>query len=195
MRTRRRRGTDVRCSSFDLLLAEFVDGTLPPQQRARVLDHVDSCERCSGLLEELRVVDALLLTPRLMEPAANFTFRTMAEVHSAAPPRVARASTLGVVVAYLAFAWTIIGVWLLVGGKGARDGLATSGETFLNYSGLNSLTDATSRLFGHATFGVTALMGAIVGVDLVAGIVLAVAYTAARPRLARRLARMTETIG
>ena len=191
---RRRRGSDVRCSSFDPLLAELVDGTLPPLQRARLLEHLDSCERCAGLLEELRVVDALLLTPRLIEPAANFTFRTMAEVHAVAPPHVARASTVGVVIAYLAFAWTIIGAWLLLGGKNARAGLTAPGESFLHDGGLNGLTEATSRLFGHATFGVTALMAGIVAVDIVACILLAAGYVAARPRIARRLARMTETI-
>jgi anti-sigma factor RsiW len=185
----------VRCSSSERLLVDFVEGALPPLRRSRLVAHLDGCERCSELLQELRVIDALLLQPRLLDPAPNFTFKTLAEARSLGRPRVDRGSTLGIVVTYLAFAWTIIGVWLLLGGTSARQTLASSGTALVDRGGLTALLDATSRLFGHATPGVTALMAGIVAIDVVAGVVLAVVYAAARPQLARRLARISETIG
>ena len=185
----------MRCSFSEDALVLLIEGQLPPVRRARTIEHVDGCERCRELLEELRVVDALLLGPRQIEPAPNFTFRTMAELRGVHPPHVRRTPALLVIAAYLLFAWTIIGAWLLLGGAAAREALASSGASALRFSGLASAGDAATRLFGHATAGVSIAMAIIVGVDIVAGILLVAAYTARRPHLARRLSRITETIG
>jgi hypothetical protein len=84
----------MRCSSFEPLLDEYVDGVLAPREHALVAAHVAGCASRAGLLEELRVIDALLLTPRALEPAPNFTFKVMAEVRSLPAPAVHHVPTL-----------------------------------------------------------------------------------------------------
>ena len=80
------------CSSFEPLLAPYVDGALlPAPVRMQLGAHLERCTSCSALLEELRVIDALLLTARPVDPAPNFTFRVMAELNSFPAPRVRRA--------------------------------------------------------------------------------------------------------
>jgi predicted anti-sigma-YlaC factor YlaD len=174
----------VRCSSFEPLLDAFVDGTLRHADRARVYEHVDGCERCRTLLHELRVVDALLLTPRQLEPAPNFTFKTMAEVRALLQPHGAHTHAVGVFAAYLAFAWTIIGLWLAFAGGSAREALAMAGAAGRHYAGaFGGLIGATSALFGHATPGVTALMIVILVLDVLVGAAFAFAYVVYRMRL------------
>lgn len=186
----------MRCSSFEPSLTDFVEGALGPAEHARVLSHTDECDGCRALLQELRVIDALLLTPRQLDPAPNFTIKTMVEVRALATPRIRRTPALGVVVTYLAFAWTIIGAWLAFGGGAAHETLASAGALLTRYGiDLAALAAMTLQLFGHSTLGVTALMGMVVVLDVVAGVMLAVLYTAVRPRLAKRLARITESIG
>ena len=48
------------CNSSEALFEGYLDHTLLPAQRARLLVHLGSCGRCKGVLDELRVVDALL---------------------------------------------------------------------------------------------------------------------------------------
>jgi hypothetical protein len=55
------------------------------------------------------------------------------------------------------------------------------------------LSSITGSLFGHATPGVTALMAAILMLDIVATVGVAVVYGVVRPRLAAHLARSWET--
>jgi anti-sigma factor RsiW len=183
----------MRCSFSEPRLDAFVDGTLAAADQRRVLAHVDGCDRCRHLLEELRVVDALLLVPRQLEPAPNFTFRAMAEVRAMHPPHVRRVPTLGVFATYLAFAWTIIVLWLAFGGTAAREALAVGGAALARYgAGLSGVAGATSQLFGHATPGVTILMGMILLLDACALAVVALVYVVVRPRLAAHLANPSE---
>lgn len=185
----------MRCSHCEGQLDEFVDNELPSNKRANVATHVETCPRCRELLDELRCIDALLLAPRQLDPAANFTFKVMAEVRSTPAPHRAPAHTLRVVIAYLAFAWTIIGAWALLGGASARDALQAGAATLAGYGGgFSALSAATTQLFGSATSGVTALMGIVVVVDLVAAVALLAAYAARGPRLAEGLARISETL-
>ena len=184
----------MRCSSFEPLLDEFVDGTLTPVRTHRVAKHVADCTECSALLAELRVIDALLLTARPTEPAVNFTFKAMAEVRSMPVPHVHRTPILSIGAAYLVFAWTAIGFWFAFGGPAAR------GISGMLLATLGSYGDATARLagitgrvFGHMTPGVTALMVGILLFDIIAMAAVAVVYGVVRPRLAAHLAHSWET--
>jgi anti-sigma factor RsiW len=177
----------MRCSSFEPLLDDFVDGTLSPLVRARVLRHVDECDHCRGLLEELRVVDALLLVPRQLDSAANFTFRTMAEVRTMRSPHVHRTPALGVVLAYLVFAWIAIGAWFVLGGQTSRGTLGFFGTLAVQYGqGVASLSHATARLFGAATPDVGVAMGAILAFDALLAVGLIFAYALLRARWTER---------
>jgi anti-sigma factor RsiW len=180
----------VRCSSFEPLLDEFVDGTLPLKRHELVAAHVETCASCSSLLAELRVVDALLLQPRRLEPAPNFAFAVMAEVRSMPRPHASRVPGLAVLGAYLAFAWSAIGFFFIIG-KGAANSalgfvtasLQSSAATF------GAIADSTARLFAGDGVQFSAAMVAILGLDLVAIALGIVALTVLRPRLAPRAVR------
>jgi anti-sigma factor RsiW len=185
----------MHCSHCEGQLDAFVDDVLPAAERAKVATHVEDCPRCRELLDELRNIDALLLSPRHIDPEANFTFKVMAEVRSAPTPHRVRLHELRVVIAYLAFAWTIIGAWAVLGGASAREALKAGESTLAGYGGgLSALAAATAHLFGSATSAATALLGIIVVVDVVAVIALVAAYAARGPRLAEGLVRNSETL-
>ncbi|MBV9103116.1 MAG: zf-HC2 domain-containing protein [Candidatus Eremiobacteraeota bacterium] len=173
----------MRCSSFEPLLDDFIDGTLPPLKNAHVLRHVERCQHCRGLLEELRVIDALLLTPRQLEPVANFTFKTMAEVRSMPPPHVHRTPALRVVLAYLVFAWVAIAAWLVLGGESSRATLAFLAKAAMqDGAGISTLAHAAARVFGVATPDVGVAMIAVLIFDLLLAAVVLAVHAVMRPR-------------
>lgn len=184
----------MHCSSFERHLDEFVDGTLPPARTKLVAKHVADCTECSALLNELRVIDALLLTARATEPAVNFTFKTMAEVRSMPRPRVHHTPVFGITAAYVAFAWTAIGLWFAFGGPAARGVWGMLLATLGGYGeGIARLAGVTGHVFGRMTPGVTALMAGILLFDIIAMAAVAVVYGVVRPRLAAHLAHSGET--
>jgi anti-sigma factor RsiW len=161
------------CSSFEPLLDEYVDGVLAPRDHALVAAHVVDCANCAGLLEELRVIDALLLTPRTLDPAPNFTFKVMAEVRSQPAPAVHRIPTLPVISAYLAFAWTAIALFFFFARNAADGALGTVRAGFAHgLDGFNGLAVATGHLFGPHLTSVTALMFGLLVVDAFAALAI-----------------------
>lgn len=98
----------MRCSSCEAHLDRYVEGTLPHARMALLRTHLQDCASCSAMLEELRVVDALLATARRTEPAANFTFAVMAEVRSMPQPKPRTwRRTLLLGAAYVVAAWIV----------------------------------------------------------------------------------------
>ena len=181
----------MRCSSFEPLLDDFIDGKLPLETHARVAAHVESCASCNALLTELRVIDALLLQPRRLEPAANFAFAVMAEVRVLPLPHASRVPPLAVLSAYLAFAWSAIGLFFILGKSSASAALgfvtsALSGAA----ANFGALAESTSRMLSPQSFQLSAAMTTILGFDIVAVLLALVAFNLLRPRLAARRARM-----
>jgi hypothetical protein len=175
------------------MLAPYVDGALPGAACAQLVAHLDGCRACSGLLEEVRVVDALLVTARPLEPPPNFTFRVMAEVRALPSPRLRRASALGVVATYLAFAWLLIGAFFLFGGANAKAALALVAGGVGHYArAFDGLSGATAHLFGGATFGVTAAMSAILFLDVIVAALAVAVVCAVRGRPARAAGRTAQ---
>jgi anti-sigma factor RsiW len=176
----------MRCSSFEPLLDEFVDGTLAPPDHARVTAHVAECNACSGLLQELRVIDALLMTPRQLEPAPNFTFKIMAEVRALPAPQAHHRFPFAALGTYIAFAWLTFAAFLYFGGASVRASIAA-----LMFAGsraahsIATAAGASGHLFGHNVYGITAAMGALLGFDLLAAAGVFYLFVALR---ARRLA-------
>jgi anti-sigma factor RsiW len=156
----------VNCSSFESLLDEYVDGALAPRDRALVAAHVPGCANCSSLLEELRVIDALLLGPRKLEPAPNFTFKVMADVRTTLRPHRHRIHGLALIGTYLAFAWIAIGLFFVFGGPSAHAAWSALQAT-AGHAGdaFGALSTATARLFGPNTFKITAAMSVLLLVD------------------------------
>jgi predicted anti-sigma-YlaC factor YlaD len=176
----------VTCSSSETLFEAYLDDTLLPAQRARLLGHLRGCGRCTGVLDELRVVDALLATPRAVDLPENFTFATMAEARSLPRPHVSRAPVLAYVVSYLVAAWLVIAAafvlaWPAVGafGETALDGAAELARTIV------AVGHAGSRVVGD--FGpVGTLIGAAVAVDVAIAVAVIVGFALVRPRSAER---------
>jgi anti-sigma factor RsiW len=177
----------VSCSSSEELFEGYLDGTLLPAQRARLLAHLASCGPCKGVLEELRVVDALISSPRHVELPANFTFATMAEVRAVPRPQTTSAPVYAYLVSYLVAAWLLIGAGFLF----AATAMRAFGETALDASA------SLARVFGivgHAgarvagDFGALGtVLGAAILLDVAVVIALVVGFTVVRPRLADHL--------
>jgi anti-sigma factor RsiW len=173
----------MRCSSFEPLLDAYVDGELSPARRARIAAHLDSCTECAAILAELRVIDGLLLEPRQLEPAPNFTFRVMAEARCLPAPRAHHLPHFAVLGTYVVFAWAAIGAFLAFGGGAARAMLATIGNGFARAATqVSALAAATGHVFGHQAYDVTAAMGVMIGADMVivAAVVALYAFLRAR---------------
>jgi anti-sigma factor RsiW len=177
----------VSCSSSEALFEAYLDHTLTPAQRARLLAHLNGCGGCKGMLEELRVVDALLAGPRIVGLPENFTFATMAEVRSLPRPHVSHAPVFAYMVSYLVAAWLLVGAGFLL----ASSTLRAVGETILDVTRevlrtLGSLGHAGSRIVGD--FGsLGTFVGAAVVIDIAVALALIVGIAVIRPRLTARL--------
>ncbi len=102
------------CSWCEERFERFLDGDLTSLEHARLSAHVSSCDACRSLLEELRVVDALLLQPRAIEPAPNFTCKTMADIRAMPPPATTRSHVPAYLTCYMVAAWLLIGAACLL---------------------------------------------------------------------------------
>ena len=175
----------MNCSSSENLFEAYLDNTLIPAQRARLLAHLKSCGSCKGMLDELRVVDALLVSPRAVELPENFTFATMAEVRSLPRPHVSRAPIFAYLVSFLAAAWLLIGAGFVF----ASSTMRVAGETSLGLS-LEALRSL--GVLGRAGLEVAADLGglgtwvaAAVAIDIVAALIVGLAIMRRRSALER----------
>jgi anti-sigma factor RsiW len=174
------------CSSSDSALDELLDGTLSPVRHARVSAHVAACDDCTALLAELRVIDALLLGPRQLEPAPNFSFTVMADIRSMPAPHVPRSRTFAIIATYIVFAWAAIGAFLTFGGASARAALVFLLGTATRFGAeTQSLAAASGRLFGHRVLDVTSAMGALLALDLAGIAFFITGYLVGRARRAQ----------
>ena len=177
----------MNCSSSEQFFEAYLDDVLLPAQRARLLAHVNGCGRCKGVLDELRVVDALIAAPRQVELPVNFTFATMAEVRSLPRPHVSKAPLYAYLVSYLVASWLLVGAGLAL----AWTAMRAFGETALDAS---AQLVHTLGVFGHAgsrALGDLSSLGAFVGaailLDGVLAVALVVGFAVVRPRIAERL--------
>ena len=171
------------CNSSDALFEGFLEGELVPRDRTALLAHVDTCEPCRSLLEELRVVDALLLEPRAVRLAPNFTFATMAEVRTLAAPHVRHPPVLAFTVSYLVAAWLLVGAFFLL----APDMVRAIGTLVVALT--RSIAGALGGFERALTGGgnAVAIMGCALTVDLVLLAAFGAVVVFARPHVAQRL--------
>jgi anti-sigma factor RsiW len=73
MRFWRRRRDPLVCREFVELVTDYLEGTLPEGERARMDAHLAECDGCSGYLEDMRrLVGTLNATPEpLPDPATR----------------------------------------------------------------------------------------------------------------------------
>lgn len=180
----------MRCSSCEDRLERYLEGTLTARQKIDVAAHLRSCAHCTRVLEELKVVDALLLTsaaaPVLPD---NFTFAVMAEARSLPAPKP-----------YVHRAWSFVALYLTAAWVAALAGFSFAGISVGRVFGAigsffaqawNAAGVGSSAL-GHsgsalATFGMTVLL-----LDLAIAAAFAVLYIFVRPRLAAHIASTME---
>ena len=128
------------CSWSEERFERFIDGDLSSGDRARLLAHVDACDACLGLLEELRVVDALLLTPRTVDLPENFTFATMADVKAMPHPCPLRTPLAATLIAYVVGAWSLVVAAALIAPQHllmvCRNAYAVATTIFAAFAGL-----------------------------------------------------------
>jgi anti-sigma factor RsiW len=178
----------VRCSSFERALDEYVEGDVPPREREQIEEHLAGCASCRMLVEELRVVDALLARPRTLEPAADFTRATMSEVLATAPPAAPQSQFWPITLAYLVFAWAVLAVWFTVNGPIAHlteEVLASL--WFAAASWFTAISSIVGHTFGGAGAAIALLGVAVLCLDALLAIALVAMLKVVRPRLAAKL--------
>jgi predicted anti-sigma-YlaC factor YlaD len=176
------------CNSAEALFDRFLDGALAGAQHERLVTHVDRCSDCRGMLEELRTIETLLVAPRRIELAPNFTFATMAEVRTLRPPLHHRAPLRAYLVSYVVAAWLIAGAASLLAPQTMHAIVGTTLDIARNIAdAIGGLGAVIGRLFGRGGSVLGAMLGALLALDaiLVAGFGLALRYV--RPRLVERL--------
>ena len=179
----------MNCAQSEERFERFLDDDLNPRDRSALLAHVDACANCRGLLEELRVVDALLLEPRTVTLAPNFTFATMAEVRALPAPAVTHAPVAAYAVCYLVATWSLIAAAFLIAPEWIRAAAATVvGVAQAVLAALGGIGHVAARLSvrGDVSWWTT-FVGGVLLVDVMLALMLAGAVRVARPLLAERL--------
>ncbi|MBV8600044.1 MAG: zf-HC2 domain-containing protein [Candidatus Eremiobacteraeota bacterium] len=180
----------MRCAASERLFERLLDGTLAANERNRLDRHLASCERCVSVLEELRVIDALLLAPRRLEPAPNFTFKVMAEVRATAAPRNARNPWPWAIGIYLAISWAAIAAWFAFGRPDAFALLATAFDSARHAAAaVDGIARVIATGFGLGYAGIFGWMAFLLVFDFTVLAVVLIARAVIRPRVAARLAR------
>lgn len=64
---------EVSCQELVELVTDYLDGALPPADRARFDAHIAGCDGCRAYLEQIRATIALTgtLTPEQLSPEAE----------------------------------------------------------------------------------------------------------------------------
>ncbi len=177
------------CSWCEERFERYLDGLVTDAERTRLLSHVDDCANCRSLLEELRVVDALLLGPNAVELPPNFTNATMAEVQALPKPQACRIPVLASLVSFTVAAWALIGVAFVL----APTTMIAFGELSLDVAhDVLSALGGIGRAIGHLgsrgdLASWTTVAGGVVIADAIVLVAVVAALRFARPLIAERL--------
>jgi anti-sigma factor RsiW len=98
----------MRCSSCEPKLDAYLEKTLRPRDARAVGAHLQACPNCDALLQELRVVDALLTTARPLTVAAGFTASVVSATRATHPKIPRRVPLAGALLLYLGIAWMLV---------------------------------------------------------------------------------------
>ncbi len=175
----------MRCSSCEPLLDAYLEGTLPVRQARGVASHLRACPGCAALLQELRVVDALLTTARAPGVGPNFTARIVA-VTKATQPRAPRRASLGfALLLYVTIAWVAAAIVALRVHDLAK--LPMAFAAFVR--GDLAAIDGAARALAPATPVAAAVVTAVLMLDLLLVAAIFYGYRRLRPLLALYLER------
>lgn len=183
----------MRCSSCEPLLDRYIECTLNSRQMRQVAAHLQACESCRALLDELRVVDGLLFTTAVPDLPENFTFAVMAEANSMPAPRSRQHPVWSFLALYCAAAWVAAMLGM------AYTGTSPHAVWSAVWGGLQYAGHAAGMLGASASHGLTHSMPALAAfgfgvllLDAVVAAAIAIVYIVIRPRLAARLASVPE---
>lgn len=87
------------CEEHALALSAFVDGELTEQERAALIEHMDSCEGCREHLAELMAMHAILDGMEEYDAPADFTEGVMERLHKETTPKKRTPRTVWVSIA------------------------------------------------------------------------------------------------
>lgn len=181
----------MRCSSCELLLDRYVEGTLSRRDMAAISKHLQTCDDCRALLEELKVVDGLLFTTQSLDLPPNFTFAVMSEARTLPAPKAPPSRVWSFLALYLASAWVLFVIALATTGTSVRtvaDVVGTSGGRISNAL---TMLFSSAHAAGNSTvlfaFGTLAL-----ALDAVIAGGAIYFFIAVRPRLAARYVPVSE---
>jgi anti-sigma factor RsiW len=179
----------VNCSWSEERLPLFVDGDLGARERLALKDHVDACAGCASLLEELRVVDALLLGPRTVRLAPGFTFATMAEVRELPAPAPVRAPIAAFAVCYLVASWLLLAALSVLEPETLRGAAhATLAVVRTVLDALSGVGHVAARQLGFSSGGrLPLIIGLVVAVNVAFGLFAVAAVRRARPSIVEHL--------
>ncbi len=181
------------CSSCSPLLDLYREKLLSPSQAALVREHLKTCMNCTALLDELKVVDALLATVRTPEPVANLTFAVMAEVRSMPVPVAPRTHFGALLGFYIVVAWAIIALWLHFAGITTASALAgVMGAASQTWTTAQAFSAGAAGSFGHGASFLPAIVVSALALDLAVAGAVALVYIVVRPRLSAHLASIRE---
>ncbi|MFN2450466.1 MAG: anti-sigma factor [Candidatus Baltobacteraceae bacterium] len=175
----------MHCSSCEPLLDRYLEATLTPRRMAQVGAHVAQCAHCRALLQEVKIIDALLFTTRVPELPHNFTFAVMADVQAMPAVRAPAHRLWSFLAIYSAAAWLAVILGIALTGTNPAALLAAAGRQLQHLSAqggaLFALLPHTSPALATFGFGVLAMDAVLAGL-------VAALYFGVRPRLAAAFA-------
>ena len=185
----------MRCSSCEPLLDRYIEGTLTTRQMIDIGKHVSACADCRALLDELKVVDALLFTTDVPDLPENFTFAVMAEVNGMPAPRVRAHPVWSFLALYSAAAWVAAVAGMALSGISPKT-VVTFIASALGKAGSVSggVAAGVSHSLSHTIPALAAFGFGVLIIDIAIAGAFALLYFVVRPRVLARLASVPEAL-
>lgn len=156
----------MHCSSCELLLDRYLQGTLPSSEMVAISQHLECCTSCSKLFDELRAIDGLLATARRVELPPNFTFAVMAGVRALPAPHTrVRHQLWKPIAVYLGLAWIAIAVIALLAAGGSLHGFAYQAAVAFGHA--SAALIGAAHAVGPAAPVVVSSVGVLLSLDFV----------------------------
>jgi len=174
------------------MLEHYLAGGLRPRYAFAVREHLARCPECAALLQETKVVDALLATAPTVELASDFTVAAMDQVRAMAAPRRARPSPWAFLIVYLAAVWFAGFIWLTVTGQSVTGVTAAIVRHVAAVGSMVGSLAGSEHTLGHHAATVLAFGLVVLLLDVVLLIGLFIVHRVLRPHLAARVAGTPE---